>query len=150
MSHHQRITLLGVVAAFALLAASRAPTTDSTPVIRRTEYGVPHIIAGDFRGIGIGLGYTQTEDYGVRVVRGLLRAKGWMGRTFGKDSSASDVAARLVQIRVEETYHLLDADTRAMYEGFAEGVNRYIRANPGRLPAWALSLIHISEPTRPY
>lgn len=112
------------------------PSTDS-PLIRRTEYGVVHITASDFRGIGIGLGYAQTEDYGERVVRGLLRDKGWMGRTFGKDSIASDFGAQLVQQRVQETYHLLDADTRAMYEGFAEGVNRYIRAHGEKLPAWA-------------
>jgi len=128
---------LAVAAVGLLLGAYRPFAVDSTPTIRRTEYGVPHIIASDFRGIGIGLGYAQTEDYGERVVRGLLRAKGWMGRTFGKDSLASDVSARLVQMRVEETYHLLDADTRAMYEGFAEGVNRYIRAHPSRLPDWA-------------
>jgi len=120
-----------------VVAATPSRQIDSTPTIRRTEYGVPHIVAADFRGIGIGLGYAQTEDYGERVVRGLLREKGWMGRTFGKDSMTSDFAAQLVHARVQETYHLLDADTRAMYEGFAEGVNRYIRANPSRLPAWA-------------
>ncbi len=134
---NRRVTGFFVLGTLALLGASRPLQVDSTPTIRRTEYGVPHIIANDFRGIGIGLGYAQTEDYGERVVRGLVRAKGWMGRTFGKDSMASDYAARLVQARVEETYHLLDADTRAMYEGFAEGVNRYIRAFPDRLPAWA-------------
>ena len=82
---------------------------------------MPHIIATDFRGIGIGLGYAQTEDYGERVVLGLLRDKGWMGRTFGRDSVGSDFAAQLVQLRVQETYHLLDADTRAMYEGLCRG-----------------------------
>ena len=117
-------------------AAPPQPDTD-TPLIRRTEFGVPHITATNFRGIGIGLGYAQTEDYGVRVVLGLLRDKAWMGRTFGKDSVGSDFAAQLVQQRVQDTYHLLDADTRAMYEGFAEGVNRYIRAHGNTLPSWA-------------
>lgn len=117
-------------------AAPPQPDTD-TPLIRRTEFGVPHITATNFRGIGIGLGYAQTEDYGERVVLGLLRDKAWMGRTFGKDSVGSDFAAQLVQQRVQDTYHLLDADTRAMYEGFAEGVNRYIRAHGNTLPSWA-------------
>ena len=128
--------VLALLAAGICLGAQPFPSDDS-PTIRRTEYGVPHITASDFRGIGIGLGYAQSEDYGERVIRSLLREKGWMGRTFGKDSMASDFAARLTQARVEETYHLLDADTRAMYEGFAEGVNRYIRANKATLPAWA-------------
>lgn len=131
------VASFGVLVSALVLAAALPPTLDSTPTIVRTEYGVPHIVASDFRGIGIGLGYAQTEDYGERVVRGLLRDKGWMGRTFGKDSMNSDFAAQLVHTRVQETYHLLDADTRAMYEGFAEGVNRFIRANPSRLPSWA-------------
>ncbi len=136
-SRFNSTVVLGLGFSAAVLGAARPLQVNASPTIRRTEFGVPHIIATDFRGIGIGLGYAQTEDYGERVVRGLVRDKGWMGRTFGRDSMASDFAARLVQARVEETYHLLDADTRAMYQGFAEGVNRYIRANPGRLPAWA-------------
>jgi acyl-homoserine-lactone acylase len=135
--------LLGVVsAAVGLIAASRPVQDDGMPLIRRTEYGVPHIRGRDFRAVGIGLGYTQTEDYGERVVRGLLRAKGWMGRTWGRDSMGSDFAARQVQSRVQETYHLLDPDTRAMYDGFAEGVNLYIREHPERLPSWVKPVFH--------
>lgn len=123
------------------LTPARSQSADSL-VIRRTEYGVPHITAKTFHGVGVGLGYAQAEDYRERVVMSLLRAKGWMGRTFGKDSMESDFAAMLVHARVEETYHLLDADTRAMYEGFADGVNRYIKANRATLPAWAQPVFH--------
>ncbi len=130
------LAALVVAASLATLAAG-PQTIDSTPLIRRTEYGVPHITASDFRGIGIGLGYAMTEDYGERMIKPLLREKGWMGRTFGRDSMASDFGAELVHQRVQETYHLLDADTRAMYEGFAEGVNRYIRTHGDKLPSWA-------------
>lgn len=115
---------------------------DSLPVIRRTEHGVPHILANDYRGVGIGLGYAQVEDYGERVIIGLLRARGGMGRTFGRDSIASDFGAARDQARVRETYHLLDAGTRGIYEGFAEGVNIFIRSNPERVPAWAQPIFH--------
>ena len=107
------------------------------PVIHRTEFGVPHIVAVDFHGVGLGLGYAQTEDYGERVILNLLTAKGWMGRTFGHDSIASDFTAMLEQGRVNETYHLLDPDTRAIYEGFAEGVNIFIRSHASQVPGWA-------------
>ncbi len=137
-----RILLVATTSALMLGGAARPPRDDTLPVIRRTEFGVPHILGKDFRAVGIGLGYAQTEDYGERVVRGLLRARGWMGRTWGRDSIGSDFAARLVQSRVQETYHLLDADTRAMYDGFAEGVNMYIRAHPERMPAWAKPVFH--------
>ncbi len=88
------------------------------------------------------MGYAQAEDYGVRVILSLIRSKGWMGRTFGRDSLSTDFAAALDHARVEQTYHLLDPDTRAMYDGFAEGVNRYIRANASTLPAWAKPVFH--------
>ncbi|MEO7361747.1 MAG: penicillin acylase family protein [Gemmatimonadaceae bacterium] len=115
----------------------RAQPDDSLPTIRRTEYGVPHILASNFRGVGIGLGYTQVEDYSDRVILSALRGKGWMGRTFGRDSMNGDFAAQVDLMRVQETFPLLDAETRAVYEGFAEGINIFIRAHPDRVPAWA-------------
>jgi len=131
-----------LVAATVLGAARPSAPADSEPTIRRTAYGVPHISADNFKGIGIGLGYAQAEDYGVRVILSLIRSKGWMGRTFGRDSLSSDFSAALEHARVEQTYHLLDADTRDMYDGFAEGVNRYIRANANTLPPWAKPVFH--------
>jgi len=119
------------------LASSLAQADTGAPLIRRTEYGVPHIKATSFRGIGVGLGYAMSEDYGERVLRVLLRNKGWMGRVFGADSMGGDWNAVTAMRRVQETYHLLDADTRAVYEGFADGVNRWIRANRQTLPEWA-------------
>ena len=137
-----RLLLPAFLAATVLGAARTAAPADGEPTIRRTAYGVPHITASDFRGIGIGLGYAQAEEYGVRVILSLIRAKGWMGRSFGRDSLSSDFSAALEHARVEQTYHLLDADTRDMYDGFAEGVNRYIRANAATLPAWAKPVFH--------
>ena len=131
-----------IISSTALGAAWQLPPAASEPTIRRTAFGVPHISASDFRGIGIGLGYAQAEDYGTRVILSLIRSKGWMGRTFGRDSLSSDFTAAREYARVEETYHLLDADTRDMYDGFAEGVNRYIRANAKTLPSWATPIFH--------
>lgn len=136
-----RLAVAAIALPCLLSAAKPAPASDE-PTIRRTEFGVAHIEATTFRGIGIGLGFTQAEDYRERVVLSLLRAKGYMGRTFGKDSMESDFAALRVHARVQQTYHLLDPDTRAMYDGFAEGVNRYIRANRATLPSWAQPVFH--------
>lgn len=139
----QSASLIGSVALAAVLIAASSPqkvrslSDENLPTIRRTEHGVPHILAKDFRGVGIGLGYTQVEDYGDRVILGAVRAKGWMGRTFGKDSIAGDFAAQIDARRVQETFPLLDAETREVYEGFAEGINIFIRAHPNRVPAWA-------------
>ena len=64
---------LGALTIPLLLGAVRPAVADD-PIIRRTEYGVVHIDAATFRGAGIGLGYTQAEDYGVRVILSLVRA----------------------------------------------------------------------------
>jgi len=137
-----RVALAVGVAAVALALATntpllRAQPDDTLPTIRRTDYGVPHILASNFRGVGVGLGYTQVEDYGDRVILGALRAKGWMGRTFGRDSMDGDFAAQLDAMRVQETFPLLDAQTRAVYDGFAEGINIFIRSHPDKVAAWA-------------
>jgi acyl-homoserine-lactone acylase len=131
------VAILVVAVAVARSNSADAQPDESLPTIRRTEYGVPHILSTNFRGIGIGLGYTQVEDYGDRVILGALRAKGWMGRTFGRDSISSDFDANIDRMRVEETYPMLNADARAVYEGFAEGINIFIRSHPERVPSWA-------------
>lgn len=104
--------------------------------IRRTEYGVPHILAQDLRAGGFGLAYVQLEDYGFRVVRGLVAARGELGRYLGHDSIEGDFRARLTHARAVETYHLLDVDTRDVLEGFAAGVNHYIMLHPEEFPEW--------------
>ena len=44
--------------------------------VLRTAHGVPHIRADNLEAAGYGLGYAMTEDYGARVVLGLLRGRG--------------------------------------------------------------------------
>ncbi len=102
--------------------------------VRRTAYGVPHIRADNMEAAGFGLGYVQIEDYGERVAMGLLRARGEMGRWFGRDSIEGDFSARLNYKTAVNGYPSLDDATRAIYDGFAEGVNRYIELHPEEFP----------------
>ena len=45
-------------------------------VIRRTNFGVPHIKAKNMLAAGYAMGYLQMEDYGMRVVSGLVKSRG--------------------------------------------------------------------------
>ena len=92
----------------------------------RTAYGVPHIYADNLRALGYALGHLQVEDYGERVPRGLLRARGELAVREGWSALDSDFASRSSYARAVETYERLHQDTRAVYEGFASGVNRYM------------------------
>lgn len=127
--------LFAVAPLFAQSAARTAEALAQRVEIRRTTWGVPHIKADDLAAAAFALAYVQLEDYGARVALGLLRGRGEMGRWFGRDSMASDFAARPVHAIAVAKYATLDADTRAIYEGFAAGVNRYIERHPDEFPA---------------
>ena len=104
-------------------------------LIRRTAHGVPHITAKSFAGIGYGEAWVQSEDYGPAVALSLLRARGEMGKYFGRDSMRGDFAGRLSHDRAVEVYDQIDEDTRDLYEGFAAGVNWYVELHPEEFPA---------------
>lgn len=125
-----------IACASTIVGAQGAPPEIAKHVeVRRTAYGVPHIKADNMEAAGYGLGYVQIEDYGAHVAMGLLHARGEMGRWFGRDSIEGDFNARLNYATAVNGYPTLDSDTRAIYDGFAEGVNRYIELHPEEFPA---------------
>ena len=131
--------------AMALVHATPAAAQDAVPYpdrveIRRTSYGVPHILAQDLGALGFGLAWVQLEDYGARVVVNLLRGRGELARHFGRDSIESDFWFKWTYQQMQETYHRLHADTRELLEGFAAGVNRYVELHPDEFTEWKLPL----------
>lgn len=112
-------------------------------IVRRTAYGVPHIYAENIRAAGYAMGYIQLEDYGRRVVNGLVRARGEWGKyttVSDRDKQIdADAANRRKFARAVETYALLDPDVRDILDGFAEGVNRYITLHPDEFQSWVRS-----------
>ncbi|MDQ8153859.1 MAG: penicillin acylase family protein [Gemmatimonadota bacterium] len=131
---------------FALLLASAAGAPRSvaqTPAadlwreveIVRTTTGVPHIRAQNLRAAGYALAWLQLEDYGTRTAMQILRASGRMGLVFGRDSMEQDFLARRNRARAVASYSKLEPNTRDIYDGFAQGINRYIALNPAEYPA---------------
>lgn len=104
--------------------------------IRRTVHGVPHIAAEDLGAFGYAMAWVQSEDYGARVSHGLIRARGHLGRVFGRDSVDRDFGARLTHARAAATWLQLQPETRAVYDGFAQGVNDHVRLNAAQYPVW--------------
>jgi len=128
-----------LIAWLALVLASIAHAQNSDDLsgrveIRRTAYGVPHIKAQDLRAAYYALAWLQLEDHGPRVALGILRARGEMGKWFGRDSMESDFVEQRSRRLAVEKYATLDPETRDAYEGFAAGVNRYIARNPQEFP----------------
>jgi acyl-homoserine-lactone acylase len=111
--------------------------------IRRTQFGVPHIVGATFEAAAFGFAYCQAEDHLENVLRGILGARGQLAENFGPGEDnkhlTADLFARQFRIypRAVESYHLLDADYRASCEGFAAGLNYYVKQNARLAPAWA-------------
>ncbi|MBA2670496.1 MAG: penicillin acylase family protein [Gemmatimonadetes bacterium] len=137
---------LGAVAALLTACAGTVSTVGapdqsalaSQVEVRRTTYGVPQIHAENLRAAAFALAYVQLEDHGDRIVEGLQTARGQQALLHGRSRVDADARNRLRHARAAEGFHLLSEDTREVYEGFAAGVNHFIRSNPGQLPGWML------------
>lgn len=128
------IALLAAVPITTAGAQSAVPELARHVEVRRTAHGVPHIRGDNLAAAEYALAYVQSEDYGARVALDVLRARGEMGRWFGRDSMRSDFQARLAYQRAIESYPFIDRDTRDVYEGFAAGLNRYVELHPEEFP----------------
>ncbi|MEV6485863.1 penicillin acylase family protein [Streptomyces sp. NPDC051576] len=113
--------------------------------ISRTEYGVPHILAKDFDGLGYGYGYAFAQDNVCELADHVVTLRGERSRFFGPDgqSGEGEVAGSNLasdtyygaQSRAGTVRQLLDrkaplgptAELRRMVAGYAAGYNRYLR-----------------------
>jgi acyl-homoserine-lactone acylase len=140
------------LAALSLLAACSQngdSDGDSDPTlkqaIRYTEYGIPHVLAGDYDAVGYGQGYAQARDNLCKIERGMQTFGGMLSRYFGPDapgtefigtdttSLASDFYFRsladsgVIERLVEEPAPLGPRpEVRTMVKGFVDGFNAYL------------------------
>ncbi len=137
--------LLAASAAIALLAAcAGAPGTgDSakmTAEIRRTAYGVPHIKANTYAGLGFGLGYASAEDNICEIAERIMTVNGERAKHLGRGDNDANLNSDLFHKRLIATGELdrllngpkgsVDTpsdDSRAMVHGYAAGVSKYVR-----------------------
>lgn len=104
--------------------------------IRRTSYGVPHILADNLSAMGYGLAWVMMEDYREDVARAILRSNGRWGLVEGRDALEGDFAGRMAHDYAAWTYHRLPTDVRAVMDGFARGMNDFARVYADELPDW--------------
>ena len=79
-----RLALAGAVVLTALASACgprRLPSPDarllaSQAVIRRDDFGVPHILAQTEEAGAFAFGYAQAEDHGLEIGRRYIRSRG--------------------------------------------------------------------------
>lgn len=134
-----KVHLLLIVIVFNLAAyhtIAQPSVTAKDVTIRRTEYGVPHILSSTLRGAAFGLAYCELEDYGEPVITRLLSAQGNMALIEGPDAIQSDMISQQVRTIVANRYDQLSSETRDLLEGFAEGIMFYIQNNSAEFLAY--------------
>jgi len=105
--------------------------------IRRTSYGVPHILAEDLGAMAYGLAWAHMEDYGRLVVERLTMARGERSLHEGAEFQEGDFWWRRRYEQAVEAYLKLSPDARDIFEGYAAAVNRYIELHPEEVQPWA-------------
>src|SRR5829696_3683262 len=114
------LLLCSVAAAVAQAVPQRAPAPApelwrQVDVIR-TAHGVPHIRAQNLRAAGYALAWVMSEDYGSRTGMRLVAARGELSRFEGRARVDADVENLHGRARAIATYHLLDQETRDVYD----------------------------------
>ena len=124
----------------------------SQAVIRRDDFGVPHILATTEEAAAFAFGYAQAEDHAEEIGRRYIRVRGEQALHFGRSGIENDfamrhfdniAAARRGLSEISEEYHRVIA-------AYAAGVNRYVALHRSELPAWmpALTAVDVLAYTR--
>ena len=133
LSRSMTCASLAVALAFSVGAVPSA-AADASAQIRRTSYGVPHIVAKDERGLGYGIGYAYAQDNLCLLGNEVLTVSGERSRYFGakgktleqRDNLASDVFFTWLNTpaAVDAFLQAQPAPVQALLAGYASGYNR--------------------------
>lgn len=143
------MTCAGLAVALVAFSASvpaQPAAGDASAQIRRTSYGVPHIVAKDERGLGYGIGYAYAQDNLCLLGNEVLTVSGERSRYFGangktleqRDNLASDLFFTWLNSpsAVNAFLQAQPASVQALLAGYASGYNRALAERRGQgLPA---------------
>jgi len=113
-----------------------APNLAQEVEIRRTSYGVPHILGESLESAAFGLAWVMMEDYREVVPRQLLTSNGRWATVSGRQVVEGDFAGRMAHDYAMEVFPGFPSDVQEILRGFAAGVNYFIQQNPQDLPEW--------------
>jgi acyl-homoserine-lactone acylase len=132
---------------------AEAPAPRFSAEIRRTSFGVPHVVAEDEAGIGYGIGYAYAQDNVCQFAEVIVGVNGERSRYFGPDATGgpdfesnggtetnleNDFLFRFVNSpeHVQKAWEEQSAEAKELIGGFVTGFNRYLREVPaGQRPA---------------
>lgn len=146
-----RTAILGAAAAALLLAPATPALAGKRyqATITRTTYGIPHIEARDWRGVGYGVAYAYAEDNLCLLAEEFATVAGERSRHWGPEAKAvlgfeqvdnlsSDIFFRAVidLPALREGAKTLSPRAQDLMAGYVAGYNRFLKdAGPDGIPA---------------
>jgi len=103
--------------------------------VRWTSFGIPHVRASNWGGLGYGYGYAFARDNVCTLAEDVIESNGQLSRFFGPgeapffENLQSDFVWALFNSdpETEANFAKLDGDTQELLRGYAAGYNRYLR-----------------------
>ena len=133
------VLAFGVLATWEpVMMASAAPPASGRVYkaeIIRDEWGVPHITGKTDADAAYGVAIAHAEDDFFTLQDVVAMARGRYGAIAGEDGAKIDYVYHLIDARgtAEREYPKLPADTRALFEAYAAGLNQYAEQHPGEV-----------------
>ncbi|WP_226872062.1 penicillin acylase family protein [Microbispora sitophila] len=140
--------LMPTAAIMLALLAPAVPATaadgDYSATIRRTEYGIPHITAKDYGGLGFGYGYAFAQDNLCTLASWVVTLRGERSRYFGPKAQSDDPAKPVANLASDVYYKSVaesgvvrrllarpapvgpSDELRRLVDGYVAGYNRYL------------------------
>ncbi|HDS1734261.1 acylase [Pseudomonas sp. BP8] len=115
------LCLAAVLVASSLAAQARDAAGVATAEIRRTSFGVPHILAKDERGLGYGVGYAYAQDNLCLLANEVLTVNGERSRYLGPEG------------KTVEQRNNLDSDLFFTWLNTPTAVSGFLQAQPPRV-----------------
>lgn len=127
-------SLAAALVAWSATAPAQPAAADASAQIRRTSFGVLHIVARDERGLGYGVGYAYAQDNLCLLANEVLTVNGERSRYFGatgktleqRDNLSSDLFFTWLNspAAVDAFLQAQPAPVQALLAGYASGYNR--------------------------
>jgi acyl-homoserine-lactone acylase len=113
-------------------AAAAPPERAYHAEIIRDDYGVPHIYGKTDPDVAFGVAIAHAEDDFFTLQDVVAMARGRYGAIAGADGARADYVYHLIDARgtAERHYPKLPADTRALLEAYAAGLNHFAAQHP--------------------
>ncbi len=107
-------------------------------MIRRDDFGVPHILAQTEEAAAFAFGYAQAEDHAVEIARRYVAARGEAALHFGQGGVENDFNIARFDNLAEARRGLDEVSDvyRQVIAAYAAGVNAYVSQHRSELPAW--------------